>query len=462
MLPQLEGPDATPTFAAKALRSLLSALLLAAAFFVFFMLGSAKPPEQASRSGGPPVVECVRAIPYAGDINFSVDGVVQPYRDLDVAAESGGRVVYKSNNCQTGSFVKQSEVLIKIDDRDYQFELERLGAELEQTRVSVDELLVQIENAKEQIKLAEQTVELNLKELSRIESITTPGAVTESEIDTIRRDIVNSKISLQSQNDQRRSLEASLPRLRSVIKRTETERQVAQLALERCTLRSPIDGIITEEHVEQDGYLQQGALVFTVRDTSRLDVRCSLKTNQLADLRNSNQNQERLTNGFPETPVTVIYSIGNEKYAWEGTLARFDGAGIDAQTRMVPCLVHVDDPTEAKRYDPSGTNSQGANQRSAPNLLVGMFVEVLIHLQPSEELLEVPVMALHPGNRLWVVDQDQLVSRKVRIADSLNDKLLVYADRDGINPNDRIVVSPLASPKEGKLVEPILLPKETT
>lgn len=452
MLPQLTGPDSKPTFIAIALRSLLSALLLAAAIAVFFLLGSAKPPQQVANTTGPPVVECVSPKAYDGGIDFSVDGVVQPYRDLDVAAESGGRVVLKSNNCQTGSTVSKGEVLIEIDNRDYQFEVERLEAELEQTRVSVDELLVQIENAKQQITLAEETVELNMKELRRIESIKTPGAVTESEIDVIRRDIVTSRISLQSQSDQRRLLEASLPRLKSVIKRTETQLLVAKLALDRCILRSPIDGVITEEHVEQDGYLQKGALVFTVRDTSRLDVRCSLMTNQLSELRNTGQQLDRPSYEFPETPVTVIYSIGNKKYAWEGTLTRYDGAGIDAQTRMVPCLVHVDDPRGGKAFG----DAYQSNLRNPPSLLVGMYVEVKIHLQPSDELLEIPVTALQPGNKVWAVLKEQLQSRKIRVADSLGQKLLVFADPEGISANDKIVVSPLASPRDGKRVKSVL------
>lgn len=430
---------------AIAARSLLSIALLATGVVGFLLLGKAEPPVQAPRNVAVSQVDIVLAAEHEEGLTFSVDGVVRPYRDLQVAAESGGRVVSKAANCRVGKLVAAGDALIQIDPRDYQLEIRRLEEELEQATISASELGVQIESAYQQIDLAEQAVEINERQLARFVRVRSPGAVTEAEIDSTKREVVNARISLQSQSDQLRSLEASLPRLKSVVDRTETQLAMARLALERCVIRAPIDGVITEEHVEQDGYLQKGALVFTVRDTSRLDVRCDLRADQLALLWDVGRKGSTTAYEFPETPVNVIYELGTRKYSWQGALARFDGAGLDSQTRMAPCLVHVEDPRSVTAINKDGLVSQSP----PPTLLVGMFVEVQVRLRPETELVSIPITALQPGNRVWVVDGGELHSRSARVAEIAGDSVLVYVEPGGLSVGEKVVVSPLASPEEG-------------
>lgn len=445
--PQITHETEPTSLLAIVAKSLLSLGLLAGAGIVFVMLGSADPPPQRER--GPQIlpVETALATPHDDGLSFTVDGVVEPHRDVAVAAESAGRVIKKSVNCQVGQVVTAGEVLIQIDPRDYQLEVEQLAEELKQAEVSVAELVVEIESAKRQSTLATETVKLNERELQRMQAITTPGAVTDSEVDTARRELVNARIALQSQRDQRRLLEAREPRLRSVVDRTKTQLATAQLALERCVLRAPIDGVVTETPTEEGGYMQQGGLAFTVRDTSRLDVRCSLRADKLALVWAAADANATSAYAFPKTAVKIVYEIDNQRFAWNGVLARYDGAGLDEQTRMAPCLVQVDQPRAAVSLD----SRSAAN--TPPTLLVGMFVEVQVQLNPKTPLLSIPVTALHPGNRVWVVEDNALQPQTARVADAARpDAVLVYADAQGLSAGAQVVVSPLASPTAGQQV----------
>lgn len=454
--PQLPRPTSKPSIASIAGQSALSILIIAGAVAAVVLLGPAEPPPQSTRESDLPVVEVAAAIEHRGGMAFTVDGVVRPFRDLNVAAESGGRVIAKSPRCQAGRAVTAGEILIRVDPRDYELEVRRLEEELEQAQTSAEELAVQITNAAEQIALAEEVLAINLRELRRVEAIRQPGAITESEVDTTRRDVVSSRISLQSQRDQLRLLKASLPRLQSVVERTETQLAVARLGLERCVIRAPIAGVITEEHVEQDGYLQRGSLVFTVRDTSRLDVRCSLKPDQLQRVWESAGTHRRSSYDFPETPVTVVYEVNARQYAWDGVLSRYDGAGLDSQTRMAPCVVHVDDPgSGAVLGEPVGSI-----MGTPPTLLVGMFVEVRVHLSPKTHVLSIPSTALQPGGRVWVVRNGQLQSVKTRVVETTDDALLVYASPSGLAAGDEVVVSPLSGAIDGKQVRTAYLSQE--
>lgn len=52
--------------------------------------------------------------------------------------------------------------------------------------------------------------------------------------------------------------------------------------------------------------------------------------------------------GLTENGVKVIYQLSGRESAteWKGVLARYDGAGIDPQSRTVPIRVLVDKPGE--------------------------------------------------------------------------------------------------------------------
>ncbi len=430
---------------AGVLRTLLSLAILAAGVGVFLALGKADPPAQKEQTRQAPLVRVAAAQPHEEGISFAVDGVARAHADLNLAAESPGRVVTKAKNCRVGRTVSQGELLVQIDPRDYQLEVRRLEEELNQASVSVEELEVQVVNARRQVELAEENVELNRRELERVEGVNIPGVITDSDIDRTRRDVLTSRTTLQSQRDQLALLETSRRRVLSAIETTRTQLDAAKLALERCEIRAPIDGVVIDEHVEKGGYVQKGALIVTVRDTSRLDVLCSLRSEQLAWLWESRDTSQADLYGIPPTPVEVVYESGGQRYAWDGVLDRYDGAGLDPQTRMAPCLVHVDQPASVRVVEPNERGVQG----TPPALMVGMFVEVNIQVTPRSKLLRLPSAAIKPGNRVWTVEDGRLVANEARVVQSRGEEVLVLADTGGLSAGDAIVVSPLSSPDEG-------------
>jgi len=104
---------------------------------------------------------------------------------------------------------------------------------------------------------------------------------------------------------------------------------------------------------------------------------------------------------LPPTPVTVEFQVtGREKriYAWEGVLSRYEGSGIDPQSRTVPCRVRVEKPYE---YKVDGKVRSDDSFSGPPALVRGMFVNLKIHTKPQSELMLVPKMAVKPGNVVW-------------------------------------------------------------
>ena len=142
----------------------------------------------------------------------------------------------------------------------------------------------------------------------------------------------------------------------------------------------------------------------------------------------------------------MIYEFGGHSFAWKGSLNRYDGPGIDNQTRMIPCRVHVDQPLAVRVLDPVGDVEGAANP---PTLMTGMFVKVRIHVRPPIQLVRVPPAAIQPGNVIWTVRDDTLHRTNVRIANSTSELVVAYQEKGGLQVGDAVVVSPVATPFEG-------------
>ncbi|MEE4211864.1 MAG: hypothetical protein V2I43_21670, partial [Parvularcula sp.] len=97
------------------------ALGVAAFFAAIIAIGSAMRPDVEVRVAPPnaPIV-FVKEVAY-GPLNLSVEtqGEVAPRREIQLAAQIGGRIESVSRSFANGGVFRQGETLVKIEDADY-------------------------------------------------------------------------------------------------------------------------------------------------------------------------------------------------------------------------------------------------------------------------------------------------------------------------------------------------------
>lgn len=449
----------TTQFTELVLKSLFSLALVGAGVAAVVILGKGKskpdqPPPDDTR-----VVNVESAALEESEIQFEVDGVVVPYREIKLAAEVAGRVTDKPTEFRVGHIVNKGNTIALIDRRDYDLELERLQEELQQANNNITETDVQITSTNNQIALAQENLTIQEKARERFEKLFKNKATTEASLDDAKQAEITARTTLQTHQDQLNLLRATKTRLESVCARIKSEIAAAKLEIERTSVKSPIDGIIVEDNFEQDSYLQKGTALCTIRDTSKLEIKCSLQPYQMKWLWESSTgstDSPRLgAYELPETPVSVRYRLGKDVFVWAGRLTRYDGGQIDQQTRMIPCRVQVDNPMSVGRLvinEQDGTESVEP-VTNVPTLMVGMYVQVMVSVKLNTPLVRVPVSALFPGNRLWVVEEDKLQRRQVSVLVTEGKSAIVYADEQAVMPGESIVVSSLTSPFNGAKVK---------
>jgi multidrug efflux pump subunit AcrA (membrane-fusion protein) len=452
-----------------------------------------QPPEPVTPEVKLLLVETRPVEVHGEGLEIVTDGIVVPARDVTIATQVAGKVVYKSEACEAGKYVSEGTVLFKIDAEDYRLEVERLTKERAQADANLQEVDLELENTESLIELSAEELRIQQRELQRQLQLRGP-AVSESALDQARRAELAARNALLTLENQKRLLQSRR-------NTTEISRQLVEVRLEKASLdfartevKAPVSGVVVEEMVEEDSFVPLGAAMAKIEDTSAVEVRCSLQMDELYWLwrqpRPESDTPYRSTAFSPAPPapgdaseaipppapgqaayqiphaeVTVTYEIGGRHHHWEGWLDRFEGIGVDERTRTIPCRVVVPEPRKVKREDAQGAVSLEAGPRA---LIRGMFVKLRIHAQPDAPLVRIPEEAIRPGGKVFVVRNLQpntaqtvddvadeagsveiwsegvMFEEKVQVAAVMNGMAIIDAGAFHLQAGERVVVTPVA------------------
>jgi RND family efflux transporter MFP subunit len=317
-----------------------------------------------------------------------------PYKESELIPEVNGRVSWMSPNLLPGGYFTKDEVLLRIDDRDYQSTVARSQATL--TRAQAEEELARFE-------------------LGRMEELVKKKLTSQSSLETVLR---NHRIADAVLQDSKIALEQ------------------AERDLQRTEIRAPYEGLVRSEKVDLGQYVSRGQSIASIYAAQSAEVRLPVADKQLAYLDLPLGHRGELADEIaPE--VLLFTDYGGKHYEWTGKLVRTE-AEIDSKSRMVTAVVRVN-------------NSDNADQ---PDLPIGLFVNARIKGRWAEGVITIPRAALRNQNQVLVVDKDnRIYYRSVEVMRFENDNVIVSA---GLESGDVVNISPLQTIVEGMRVKPIL------
>ncbi len=442
-------------------------IILGGAAAVFIAMGRQPPPTRSDAGVGDALpVKTAVITEAASQIELDLDGVVVPLKEVSLAAEVSGRVRLKADACEAGMFVAAGTLLLEIDPRDYELEVERLLREVAQAGFYIDEVEEELLQNDESISLAQRQVELSQREVTRLETLKANRVITESEHDRALRDELTAINTLTQLKGQQRVLEKRKNRLAEGRLLAETQLEKVRIDLARTRIVAPFDGVIVSDPVEQDSYVAKGTLLVTIEDTSAAEVRTNLRMDEVARVWGSVSSQTTAqplqsrggAYDLPDVPAKVVFELGDRQFQWEGVLSRQEGGGLDARTRTLPCRVLVPDPGSVTALDRYGQPLPQLPLGSPTSLLRGMFVQVEVLVEAPRKMLAVPIDAVRPSGDIWLLRNEELVIVRPTRMHATDDAVLYSAEDAGLLPGDRVIVSQLANPYDGMAVTEEPLP----
>ena len=394
-------------------------LLLGGAGLLVWLLGTVepqkRPPLDTTRTGrmkvlAPVRIERLMSLEETGaKLNLDVDGTVIPFREANVAAEVAGKVIFKSVKCETGQYVQEGELLMKIDATDYELQVEQLTRQSEQAYQSLKELDQEMANSKRLIEVAKDDVRLQQKEFKRQRSLPS-GFGTAGDTDRAEKAVLLATQALINTENQLDLLNQRRARLETSERLAQSQLRGAEVNLDRTEIRAPIEGVIASEEADLNTFVARGQTLVVIDDTSKVEVASSLRMDQLywvLDQKGTSVDESARGYDLPETPAVIEYELsGREgvRYRWNGKLLSYNGIGLDSETRTVPVRVLVDQPRQT-----IGKDGESRFDPSAPALVRGMYVQVKLFIDPKTPLVVIPAQAMQPGNRVYQFIPDESV-----------------------------------------------------
>lgn len=195
----------------------------------------------------------------------------------------------------------------------------------------------------------------------------------------------------------------------------EAARASARLNLERTVVRAPSDARILETRLDVGQVVSSSAAVGSMFSTASLEISVPVSADELQRIGPVEGRRALIT---PPTGPTIA-----------GAVAR-KAALLDERTRLGTLYIASEDPAA---------------------LTLGEFVEIEIDGMSTENAYRLPPAALTSRDQLWVVDNGQLVERRVEILGRESDTLIVSA----FDAADGVVAIPPADVRAGLPVEPV-------
>ena len=338
-----------------------------------------------------PFVSVQAATKFESKMTVHADGVVVPFREIQLAAQVAGRIDHKSENCRAGRQVKQGDELFRIDQRDYLLTQQQLTSQQQQAEIDLEQVTLDIIKAGDLLKLATDDLDLQIKEYERLKNLRVRNAITDADVERGQRGVIAAQNVIVRNTADLDAARKREYRLKSDKELLNTQMEKANLDLERTIVTSPVDGVIVQELVETDSFAQRGTTLVVIEDTQRAEIRANLKMDDLMWVLDGES--ESLNGTLPSHPVTVTYEFSGKRpltLTWQGRLDRFDGRGLDTSTRTVPIRIVVDEP------DTGTLNGIG-------NLVRGMFVELTISVFTPDSMMLIPKQSLTTSNQVFVV-----------------------------------------------------------
>jgi RND family efflux transporter MFP subunit len=217
----------------------------------------------------------------------ALDGVLQPYHDIEVATVETG--IIDKILVRPGDFVKAGQPLAVLRSESVEAQLRMKEIEVARTG---------------KIKQARAEYALQKTKFDKVTKLFTEGKISHSELERSQADLIVSQGRLESEEDNAVVLEADLDRYRKML----ADR----------TIIAPIDGIVTDVQKQIGEFVAASApVMLRLVDVSKLRATFSVQESELSSISRGGAMRVQLSNGQSvEGLVEYVPPVADPETGW--------------------------------------------------------------------------------------------------------------------------------------------------
>ena len=346
----------------------------------------AAPPAQL------PEAAYVTIAPEKRAVENELPGRLESYRTAEVRARVPGIVLKRT--FEEGAFVKQGQVLFKIDPRSYQASVQNAKAAL--SRAEANKVQADLK-----LKRYKPLVEINAISKQEYDDAIAAAKQASADVEAAKATLVNNKLNL-----------------------------------EYATVTAPISGRIGRAMVTEGALVGQNeaTLLATIQQINPIYLNLTQSSAELLKLRQMMQSGALKDAEKSGLKVTMVMEDGSI-YPHTGKLL-FSDISVDPTTGELAFRALFPNPDNM--------------------LLPGMFVRARLEQAVNENAITVPQQAVqhtNDGSQVIVINQENKAEiRQVKTTSAIGNRWLVT---EGLQPGDRVIVEGLQKVRPGSPVNPV-------
>lgn len=381
--------------------------------------------DSSSASSGTETLPVVKAWKVTSNSSgMLANGKITPSEEVSVVSKVSGKVA--SVSVKEGSVVKQGDVLVTLEQTDYQQQINQAqaaiaGAQARLRDTKAGARTEQLQQLSSSLQQAEATLKVSESNYNRMKTLFDSGALSAAELEKATLDLEKARSAVEQSkagydlakagptSDTVAALQAEVSRLNSSL-------EMAKNGYDNTVIHSPIAGIVAKKNINPGEMAGAGAPLLVVVDMNEVKVEASVP-------------QEQINNVKVGSSVDVkVGSLGGK--VTTGTV-EFVSPISDTNSTSFPIKVKVANPDGLLR--------------------AGMVAEVVLQGQ-AEQGTKVPTTAVlekDGKHYIYMLDQDVVHEVEVTVGGASGEWTTVTA---GVKDNDQIVLNPTDKLSEGSKV----------
>lgn len=342
-----------------------------------------------------PLVQVIRVNPDTHGATVSAMGTAIPAREITLEARVAGEIVAIHPDFTVGGFLKKSSEILRIDPQDYQLALTLANA--------------RVKDAESNLKLLEAEA----------------GAAKDEwrELYPDQDQAKNKPPPLVLKQPQLSAAKAMLTAEKAAV-------QKAHLNLARTRIRAPFNAFVRAKQVDIGSQVSGQEKLAELVGTDEYWIQASIPVDRLDWI---------MIPRHPAEPGSSVRILHRNGYELAGTVIKLLG-DLESEGRMARILVEVKDPLNLK-----------VAEKNQPALLIGEYVRIEIEGRKLQQVYRIPRTALRDDSDIWVVNNDSQL--EIRRVETLWRDAKTVLLREGLEPDDQLIVSDLPAPINGMPVQ---------
>ncbi|TWT81470.1 multidrug efflux system subunit MdtA [Planctomycetes bacterium CA13] len=405
--------------------------------------------EEASRMLETIVVERMDVRPMVSGF-----GTAKYARSWRAVTQVEGRIRKIHPELRAGSRIQDAELLLEIDDSDYQSRVDELNAAIDRQNAEIEQLKQSLLNNQKKLALENEVLEILQREFDREQTLLSQQAGSGSSFDAKRRELLAQVNAVQDLGNSIALIKPQTKALQAGLRQSEVQKEQALRDIERTKITAPFDMLVGSVQLEVGQFVSVGEQLFVGYSGTEMEVEVQLPLQDIHRLFVSESGdvepRQTLT---PETfrkmfqfDALVKVNGTNSTESYHGRFLRVREI-VDTQTKMVGFVVGVENVSPPEQKTPQ------------PPLLEGAFCDVDIFGTPLPDQVVIPRRAIRNDSVYLVDDQNRLTQKNIRLTFAQDDYAVVASGLDDgetlviVNPSPAIIgmlVTPIQSHEDAK------------